>query len=79
MSQRNAEEMNEWRDEMRADAYEDDRYERRMRNGDYLFKETVDTLMEESCFLEYKHLLQVLCNNYGHDFDEWWEYSLDSL
>ena len=80
MSKRTIEEMLEWRDEMRAEAYEDDRHERRMRDyDDDLFCETVDSLMEDTVFLDYKKELHSLCCTYGRDFDGWWEYSLDSL
>lgn len=66
-------------DELRADAYETEMREIQMRTDDDYFGDHVDTLMYDAAFIEYKYLLQALCEEYGRDFDGWWEYSLDSM
>lgn len=72
--------MFEFTDEMRQDARDTEIYELRMLDtDDDLFGDHVDNLMYNAAFIEYKQLLHQLCDEYGRDFDGWWEYSLDSM
>lgn len=58
------EEMHEWREEMRMDAYQDEMHERQMRTDDDYWWDEVITLAETETFAETLNTLASMCDMY---------------